>query len=80
MCDRRWICRDESLLNTLPQKRQACWALPSAAAAAAEPREELGCSRWSWETLWLGAGGVAKLTPLLCPNEREEVLEDFSWR
>lgn len=29
MCERRCICKEESLLNIFPQKRQACWSRPT---------------------------------------------------
>lgn len=40
MCERRWICSDESLLSTLPQKRHACCCRPDDAVVAAAAAED----------------------------------------
>lgn len=81
MCERRCICREESLLNAFPQKRQACCSRP----VEAEPEEEGSTPaekdcRAFWE-FWtidtdVGRDEFRKDSPL-CPVT-EVVFGDFS--
>jgi len=82
VCERRCICREESLLNTFPQKRQACWSRPILVELDAEeesaPPEKDCIAFWEFVTIDtdVGRDEVRKDRPL-CPLT-DVAFEDFS--
>lgn len=81
VCDRKCICREESLLNIFPQKRQACWrrlVVVELDAVEESAPPETDCKCWEFGTMdtVVERDEFRKDRPACPPNE--VVFGDFS--
>lgn len=80
MCERRWICRDESLLNCFPQKRQVWWCGRPRNDNDADPTaravDGFGSGRGATWAAAAGRAGWERARPARPLADR--ALEDFS--